>query len=100
MKWREVRGAGNVTQDRDQKCRHFDYKPKWMGLFELIFKTFVHELCCDYIRLWENHVYGKTKNSFGWYGHVTVSGLCLADKVSDMSASRITTANIRLFTSN
>jgi hypothetical protein len=34
-------------------------------------------------------VYGKTKNNFGYYDHVTVYGLCLADNVSDMPASSI-----------
>jgi hypothetical protein len=73
MKWGDVRGSGNIAQSRDQKWRHFDHKPKWMWLFEFIFKTFLHELCCEYIRLWEIHVSGKTKNNFDWYGHVTVS---------------------------
>ena len=34
-------------------------------------------------------MHGKTKKNLGWYDHVTVSYLCLADNVSDMSASNI-----------
>jgi len=34
-------------------------------------------------------MYGKTKKNFGWYDHVTVSYLCLADKVSAMSATSV-----------
>jgi len=40
MKCGEVRGAGNVIQGRDQKCVHFDHKPKGMGLSEFILKKF------------------------------------------------------------
>jgi hypothetical protein len=34
-------------------------------------------------------MYRKTKKNFSWYDHVTLSSLCLADNVSDMSASSI-----------
>jgi hypothetical protein len=88
MKCREVRGAGNVIQGKDQKFIHFDHRPKGIGLPEFILKSFLHGMNCYCIRLWEKHMYGKTKKNFSCYDHVT-SSLCLADKVSDMPVSSI-----------